>query len=57
MIWVFFIVSTVQPTVPIFVSPGAVGTEINVATKNEGKREQRDNLPNEKQQSLHQAGR
>ncbi|KAF4797247.1 PATJ, crumbs cell polarity complex component [Turdus rufiventris] len=47
----------VQPTVPIFLSPGAVGTEINVATKNEGKREQRDNLPNEKQQSLHQAGR
>ncbi|KAL2301980.1 hypothetical protein Nmel_011382 [Mimus melanotis] len=47
----------VQPTVPVFVSPGAVGTEISVATKNEGKQEQKDNLHNEKQQSLHQAGR
>ncbi|TRZ20029.1 hypothetical protein HGM15179_007010 [Zosterops borbonicus] len=47
----------VQPTLPILVSPGAVGTEISVATKNEGKQEQKDNLHNEKQQRLHQAGR
>ncbi|KAM7046810.1 inaD-like protein isoform 3-T4 [Acridotheres tristis] len=47
----------VQPTVPVFVSPGAVGTEISLATKKEGKQEQKDNLHNEKQQSLHQAGR
>ncbi|XP_066181476.1 inaD-like protein isoform X4 [Sylvia atricapilla] len=47
----------VQPTLPIFVSLGAVGTEISVATKNGGKQEQTDNLHSEKQQSLHQAGR
>ncbi|NWS19956.1 INADL protein, partial [Pachyramphus minor] len=47
----------VQPTVPIFVSPGAVGTEISVDTKNEGKQEQKDNLRSEKQQSLHKTGR
>lgn len=41
----------------MFVSPGAVGTEISVATENEGKQGQKDNLHNEKQQSLHQAGR
>ncbi|KAJ7427673.1 PATJ, crumbs cell polarity complex component [Willisornis vidua] len=47
----------VQPTVPMFVSPGAVGTEITVDTKNEGKQEQEDNLQSEKQQRLHKAGR
>ncbi|XP_050162264.1 inaD-like protein isoform X2 [Myiozetetes cayanensis] len=47
----------VQPTVPMFVSPGAVGTEISVDTKNEGKQEQKDNLQSEKQQTLHKAGR
>ncbi|XP_071421996.1 inaD-like protein isoform X4 [Pithys albifrons albifrons] len=47
----------VQPTVPMFVSPGAVGTEISVDTKNEGKQEQEDNLQSEKQQRLHKAGR
>lgn len=46
-----------QPAVPIFVSPGAVGTDVSVDTKNEGKQEQKDNPHNEKQQSLHQAGR
>ncbi|NXP88102.1 INADL protein, partial [Passerina amoena] len=46
----------VQPTVPIFVSPGAVGPEISMAT-NEGKQEEKDNLHSGKQQSLHQAGR
>ncbi|XP_054141591.1 inaD-like protein [Melozone crissalis] len=42
----------VQPFVPIFVGP-----EISVAPRNEGKQEEKDNLHNEKQQSLHQAGR
>ncbi|XP_051652276.1 inaD-like protein isoform X2 [Manacus candei] len=47
----------VQPTVPVFVSPAAVETEISVDTKNEGKQEQKDNLQSEKQQSLLKAGR
>ncbi|NWR35949.1 INADL protein, partial [Tachuris rubrigastra] len=47
----------VQPTVPIFVSPGALGTEISVDTKNEGKQEQKDNHQSEKQQSLRKTGR
>ncbi|RMC08751.1 hypothetical protein DUI87_15001 [Hirundo rustica rustica] len=47
----------VQAAVPMFVSPGALGTEISVATKNEGKQEQKDDLHSEKEQSLHQAGR
>uniref|UniRef100_A0A8C5UCH8 PATJ crumbs cell polarity complex component n=1 Tax=Malurus cyaneus samueli TaxID=2593467 RepID=A0A8C5UCH8_9PASS len=38
----------VQPTVPVFASPGAVGTEISVDSDNEGKQEQEDNLQNEK---------
>ncbi|XP_076196160.1 inaD-like protein isoform X3 [Aptenodytes patagonicus] len=47
----------VQPTVPTFVSPGAVGTETSVDTKNEENQEQKDNLHNEKKQSLHKTGR
>ncbi|NXN20821.1 INADL protein, partial [Nycticryphes semicollaris] len=47
----------VQPTVPTFVSPGAVGTETSVDTKNEEHREQKDNLQNEKKQSLHKTGK
>lgn len=45
-----------QPTVPTFVSPGAVGTETSVDTKNEENQEQKDNLHNEKKQSLHKTG-
>ncbi|KAM6264092.1 inaD-like protein isoform 3-T7 [Spheniscus humboldti] len=48
---------SVQPTVPTFVSPGAVGTETSVDTKNEENQEQKDNLHNEKKQSLHKTGR
>ncbi|GAB0193236.1 inaD-like protein [Grus japonensis] len=43
----------VQPTVPTFVSPGAVGTETGVDTN----QEQKNNLQNEKKQSLHKTGR
>uniref|UniRef100_A0A672UGD6 InaD-like protein n=1 Tax=Strigops habroptila TaxID=2489341 RepID=A0A672UGD6_STRHB len=42
----------VQPTVPTFVSPGAVGTEASVDTKSEEKQQQKDNLQNTKKQSL-----
>ncbi|NWX46643.1 INADL protein, partial [Steatornis caripensis] len=47
----------VQPTVPTFVSPGAVGTETSVDTKNEENKEQKDNVQNEKKHSLHKTGR
>ncbi|XP_040983483.1 inaD-like protein isoform X6 [Aquila chrysaetos chrysaetos] len=46
----------VQP-VPTFVSPGAVGSETSVDTKNEENQEQKDNLKNDKKQSLHKTGR
>ncbi|NXJ94467.1 INADL protein, partial [Corythaixoides concolor] len=46
----------VQSIVPTFVSPGAVGTETSVDTKKEKNKEQRDNLHNEKKQSLHKTG-
>uniref|UniRef100_A0A663FJ57 InaD-like protein n=1 Tax=Aquila chrysaetos chrysaetos TaxID=223781 RepID=A0A663FJ57_AQUCH len=45
-----------QP-VPTFVSPGAVGSETSVDTKNEENQEQKDNLKNDKKQSLHKTGR
>ncbi|NXL48520.1 INADL protein, partial [Podilymbus podiceps] len=47
----------VQPTVSAFVSPGAVATEIRVDTKNEENQEQKDNLQNERKQSLRKTGR
>ncbi|XP_014794723.1 PREDICTED: inaD-like protein [Calidris pugnax] len=47
----------VLPTVPTFVSPGAVVAETSVGTKNEENREQKDNLKNEKKQSLHKTGK
>uniref|UniRef100_A0A8B9S614 InaD-like protein n=1 Tax=Apteryx owenii TaxID=8824 RepID=A0A8B9S614_APTOW len=47
----------VQPTVPALVSHGAVGTETNVDSKSEENQEQKDNLQNEKKQSLHKTGR
>ncbi|NXT03014.1 INADL protein, partial [Jacana jacana] len=47
----------VQPTFPTFVPPGAVGTETSVDTKNEEHREQKDNLQNEKKQSLQKTGK
>ncbi|NXI58019.1 INADL protein, partial [Chloroceryle aenea] len=47
----------VQPTVPAFVSSGAVGPEARVDTRSEGNREQKDNLQNDKKQSLHKTGR
>ncbi|XP_061859229.1 inaD-like protein isoform X2 [Colius striatus] len=47
----------VQPTVPTFVSSGAVGTETGVDTKNEEHREQKESLQNDKKQSLHKTGR
>ncbi|NWX12719.1 INADL protein, partial [Aegotheles bennettii] len=46
----------VQPTVPTFVSPGAVGIETGVDTKKEKNQEQKDNLQNEKKQSLRKTG-
>ncbi|NXF33072.1 INADL protein, partial [Nyctibius bracteatus] len=45
-----------QPTIPTFVSSGAVGTETSVTTMNEKHQEQKDNLQNEKKQSLHRTG-
>ncbi|NXK26330.1 INADL protein, partial [Arenaria interpres] len=47
----------VQPTVPTFVSPGAVVAETSMDTKNEENREQKDNLKNEKKKSLHRTGK
>nr|XP_009686867.1 PREDICTED: inaD-like protein [Struthio camelus australis] len=47
----------VQPTVPALVSPGAMGIEASVDSKNEENQEQKDNLQNEKKQSLHKTGR
>ncbi|NXI66793.1 INADL protein, partial [Anseranas semipalmata] len=46
----------VQPTVPALASPGAVGTETSVDSKNEENQKQ-DNFQNEKKQSLHKSGR
>ncbi|XP_026709726.1 inaD-like protein isoform X2 [Athene cunicularia] len=47
----------VQPTVPTFVSPGAIGTETSVDIKNEKNQEWKDSLQNDKKQSLHKTGR
>uniref|UniRef100_A0A8C3BRT5 PATJ crumbs cell polarity complex component n=1 Tax=Cairina moschata TaxID=8855 RepID=A0A8C3BRT5_CAIMO len=47
----------VQPTVPALVSPGAVGTETSVDSKNEEIQKQKDNFQTEKKQSLHTSGR
>ncbi|NXC67845.1 INADL protein, partial [Anhinga anhinga] len=47
----------VQPTISTFVSPEAVGTETSVDTKNEENQNQKDNVQNEKKQSLHKTGR
>ncbi|NWY61087.1 INADL protein, partial [Chionis minor] len=47
----------VQPTVPSFVSLGAVGTESSVDTKNEEYQERKGNLQNEKKQSLRKTGK
>ncbi|XP_074953504.1 inaD-like protein isoform X2 [Phalacrocorax aristotelis] len=46
----------VQPTISTFVSPGAVGTETSVDTKNEENQNQKDNVQKEKKQSLHKTG-
>ncbi|KFQ57899.1 InaD-like [Pelecanus crispus] len=50
-------VFTVQPTVPTCVSPGAVGTETRVDAKNEENQEQKNNLQNERKQSLRKTGK
>uniref|UniRef100_A0A8C6JPQ3 Uncharacterized protein n=1 Tax=Melopsittacus undulatus TaxID=13146 RepID=A0A8C6JPQ3_MELUD len=42
----------VHPTVPTFVSPGAVGTETSMDTKSEEIQQQKDNLQNIKKQNL-----
>ncbi|KFP66760.1 InaD-like [Cariama cristata] len=47
----------VQPTIPTFVYSGAVESETSVDMKNGENREQKDNLQNEKKQSLHKTGR
>ncbi|XP_008935164.1 PREDICTED: inaD-like protein, partial [Merops nubicus] len=47
----------VQPTVPTFVSPGAVGPETSVDTKKEENQEQKANLPNDKKEGLYKTGR
>nr|XP_009490621.1 PREDICTED: inaD-like protein [Pelecanus crispus] len=47
----------VQPTVPTCVSPGAVGTETRVDAKNEENQEQKNNLQNERKQSLRKTGK
>ncbi|KFW03361.1 InaD-like [Eurypyga helias] len=47
----------VQPTVPTFVFRGAVGTETGVDTKDEENQDQKDDLPNEKKQTLRKTGR
>ncbi|XP_074762186.1 inaD-like protein [Athene noctua] len=46
-----------SPTVPTFVSPGAIGTGTSVDTKNEKNQEWKDSLQNGKKQSLHKTGR
>ncbi|XP_064372361.1 inaD-like protein isoform X2 [Dromaius novaehollandiae] len=47
----------VQPTVPALVSLGAVGIETSVDSKSGENQEQKDNLQNEKKQSLHKTER
>ncbi|XP_067996855.1 inaD-like protein isoform X2 [Melanerpes formicivorus] len=47
----------VQPTVPTFTFPGVVGPETSVDTKNEENQEQKDNLQNDRKQTLHNTGR
>ncbi|NWW89608.1 INADL protein, partial [Rhynochetos jubatus] len=47
----------VQPTVPTYVSPGAVGTDTSMDIKDEENQEQKDDLPDEKKQSLRKTGR
>ncbi|NXI42237.1 INADL protein, partial [Galbula dea] len=47
----------VQPTVSAFVSPGAVGLETSVDTKNGKNQPQKGSLQNAKKQSLHKTGR
>ncbi|NXG47859.1 INADL protein, partial [Psilopogon haemacephalus] len=47
----------VQPTVPTFAFPGVVEPETSVDTKNEENQEQKDNLQNDRKQSLHNTGR
>ncbi|XP_010179422.1 PREDICTED: inaD-like protein, partial [Mesitornis unicolor] len=46
-----------QPAVPTFLSPGALGIETIVNSKNEENGEQKDNLQNAKKQSLQKTGR
>lgn len=45
-----------HPTVPTFVSPGAVGTETSMDTKSEEIQQQKDNLKNIKKQNLQKTG-
>ncbi|NXG74044.1 INADL protein, partial [Baryphthengus martii] len=47
----------VWPNLPAFVSPGAVGPETCVDAKHEENRDQKENLQNDKKQSLHKTGR
>lgn len=56
LIYFFPSIFTVQPTVPALVSPGAVGTETSVDSKNEEIQKQKDNFQTEKKQSLHTSG-
>jgi len=56
MLYFLSSVFTVQPTVPAFVYPGAVGTETGVDTANKENQGQKDNLQNVKKQSLHRTG-
>ncbi|XP_064003102.1 LOW QUALITY PROTEIN: inaD-like protein [Pogoniulus pusillus] len=46
-----------QPTVPTFAFPGAVEPETSVDTKNKENQEQKDNLQNDRKQTLHNTGR
>lgn len=56
LIYFFPSIFAVQPTVPALVSPGAVGTETSVDSKNEEIQKQKDNFQTEKKQSLHTSG-
>ncbi|NWR64368.1 INADL protein, partial [Bucorvus abyssinicus] len=47
----------VQPVVPTFVSPGAVGPETSVDAKTEENQKQNNSLQSDKKQSLHKTGR
>jgi len=46
----------VQQSVPALASPGALGTEASMDSRNEENQKQKNNFQNEKKQILHKSG-